>query len=62
MKAFLFHRPAMPKRPDIGIRRIVPSPVTKPCKGSIEHGVGDKPGEQHHETIGDREKRVNRGD
>lgn len=59
MKAFLFHRPAMPKRPDIGIRRIVPPSVTEPPVGRIKHRIGGKTGKQHCMTIDDTVGGVN---
>ena len=52
-------RPMTPKRPDIGIRRIVPTPVTQPSIGSIEPGIGGEAGKRHHQTIDDTGGRVN---
>ncbi len=51
--------PMTPKRPDIGIRRIVPPPVTQPPIGNIENGIGGKTGKHHHQTIDDTGGPVN---
>jgi len=54
--------PATLKRPDIGIRRISPTPLTKSIIGGIKGEIRSKAGRLHRVTIDDCGEHVNKDD